>query len=210
MFISVCCGEYGSSSFLTLSCSCKLSSSTKALRTRAGGTLYTGFDYFTSFFEVSNDMDDPQATPSTEPEVQSNAEALAAKVLQEQELFKQRQEDFDKVKSEDLLKLLNSNLRDRNQHCLLLKAFVRKARFIRSDLESLANVVEASKSFKVHDSAIMTYHMQFLLCCGSSDKQLDNANHDWGPTKTYSFFDEFADLKEKVKQKFIEIYSNSS
>ena len=127
-------------------------------------------------------------------------------VQREQDAVSSRQREYDEVRSTDLLEQLNTNWSDRLPHHRKAKAFSQKSRLIRADLLSLESFVDAYSNLKALDSSIVAAYTEFLHCCGLSEQQLDEQQHEWCPSKVYKLFEDFDHVRQAAENKFREVY----
>ena len=126
----------------------------------------------------------------------------------EEDLIIQRQADVALDCAGDLQTRPESNLNERKAHYSIFKAFTQKQSISRSDRASLKNYVEAYNNLKMYDAAMGVAHLQFILLCGNSDKQLEDKNHNWAPSKVDKLFELLERVLKASKAKFVSILND--
>ena len=114
-------------------------------------------------------------------------------------------EAFDQEKANRLREEVENAFKSRDGHYSLVKRFALKDKTSRADLIGIPGLVTKYNALNDMDNTVYESYNDWLDACGKSIEELETDDHALKPSTVEALFDEFANVQEKAKEKFLEL-----
>ena len=114
-------------------------------------------------------------------------------------------EAFDQEKAKRLREEVENAFKSRDGHYSLVKRFALKDKTSRADLIGIPGLVTKYNALNDMDNTVYESYNDWLDACGKSIEELETDDHALKPSTVEALFDEFANVQEKAKEKFLEL-----
>ena len=148
--------------------------------------------------------DSAESRPDSDTVEPVNEIITSEQDVEDEEDLDQIRQARDESRAYELVNLLENDLQLREPLAKKITAFVNKPRISRGDLLLIADQVEAYKKVRDYDLDLRSYLMQYIFCCGSSERQLNTTEAIWALIRAIPIFDSHTNKGKGASQ----IYRN--